>query len=308
VSVDVYSEWLSAFGAHRADALADEGLIDRIYAYVGPENEAARSNRKEWSNFARFGVVLWGWYVCSPDQEADAEAIVRLDSELKPAGWLLNIEKPLERVELRPLVSRVAALGKPMVASLAGLNPNHHLYDHRTLDRFGVEQEWQCYFDSGEGPRPDVAVRELYLPSRVRSGREYRALTWPTGLRKRAVYGWGDLWSSALGRWLYDSYNAGVYDWHGHLTDESGWPPTVVADRALTSFARRGRLLGLARYSKIRVALDVTRGAAERHTLDQWTAIAASARLPGLRKRPVSIYLAEVCPTDVLRAIAEGAE
>ncbi|GIV04004.1 MAG: hypothetical protein KatS3mg015_2834 [Fimbriimonadales bacterium] len=304
MSIAVYSEWLSAFGADRAAGLVREGVIDRIYAYLGPSAAPADANATEWSYFRNklADMPLWGWYVCSPDQEEDAEAITRLDWELSPVGWLLNIEKPLEGAGLQPLLSRVAALGKPMVASLAGANPNHYLYDHRTMDRYGVEQEWQAYFDSDEGPWPEEAVWQLYAPTRLLPGGDYRAATWPYGDKSRVVYGWG-----AVDAASYRSFNRSASLSAPGVRLVGGWPPLGVSYRSLSSPRWMGTLLGLARYSKIRVALDVTRGAAEQHTLDEWAQIAASARLPGLRKRPVSVYLAEVCPDAVLRAIARGA-
>ncbi|GIV04421.1 MAG: hypothetical protein KatS3mg015_3251 [Fimbriimonadales bacterium] len=148
-------------------------------------------------------------------------------------------------------------------------------------------------------------MRELYLTTRVLDWREYRAATWPSGRRSRTAYGWGRL---RLRNEYYDSYNRDIdFRVPGLVQDLSGWPTLVVKDRRLEAAGWEGRLLGLARYSKISVALDVTRGAAEKHAPDEWTAIAASARVPGLRKQPVSVYLAEVCPTNVLRAIARGA-
>ena len=91
------------------------------------------------------------------------------------------------------------------------------------------------------------------------------------------------------------------------MTVPREWGLTPVTRTLEREHLPVGRLLGRARYSQIRVTLDVTRGAAHKHTLNTWRTIAASARLPGLSKRPVSVYLAEVCPDDVLRAIAKGA-
>ena len=61
---------------------------------------------------------------------------------------------------------------------------------------------------------------------------------------------------------------------------------------------------GVIRVGKTRVTLDVTRGANDKHTPAEWTAIAASARMPGLARRPVSVYLAEVASDEMLRAVA----
>lgn len=318
MSVAVYSEWLSAFGADRAAKLIDEGIVSDIYAYVGPDNEAARANRAEWDAFrAKLGrdqellglqvrYPLWGWYACSADQERDVAEITRLHDELEPDGWLLDIEKPLEGAYLTTLVRGVAALGKPVRASCAGANPNHYLYGHRTLDRYGVEVEWQCYLDSGEGPPPDVAVRELYTPSRLHLGHAYRAATWPRDDRSRVSYGWGHL-VLVDAQWGYWAWNRRVWLAGDISQSRTGWPMLVRHSDTLSSMRYQGRLLGLARYSRIRVALDVTRGAAERRSLAEWTALSASARVPVAARRPVSVYLAEVCPDDVLWAIAEGA-
>jgi hypothetical protein len=68
-----------------------------------------------------------------------------------------------------------------------------------------------------------------------------------------------------------------------------------------------GQLLGRARYRCIGVTLDTTRGANDKHLPAEWTAIAASARAPGMARRPISVYMAENSTDEVLRAIAAGA-
>jgi hypothetical protein len=95
-------------------------------------------------------------------------------------------------------------------------------------------------------------------------------------------------------------------------TNPRAWGREVADDRTLYRLPRLprvaiGALMGRAKYANIRVALDVTRGAAAKHTLAEWTVIAGSARSPKSARRPVSVYLAEVCPDDVLAAIGAGA-
>lgn len=307
MSVAVYSEWLSAFGADRAARLCREGVVDRVYAKLWPLDAAGMSNATEWGVFrSRAGSLpLWVWIVCSSDQEADATAIERLVADFRPEGIVINAEKPLEGKNLYPLVSRVAKLGLPMVASLAGANPNHALYDHRTLDRFGVAQEWQAYVDSGEGPAPDVAVRELYTPRRVLPGREYRAMTRAEGSAPK--YGWGLLSE----RGLYYAYNRRATLRAEILVDDDGWPLDRVSSRrwlhneSLVSLD--GKLLGFAPYSRIRVAILADGIAADRgvtRSPEEWAAFAASARAPRSAQRPVSVYLAERASDEMLRAVA----
>ena len=308
MAVRAYVEWLDNIGPDRMAELSAEGTVSDWYVLLGPvlDNEgqprpAVPANHAAWDYTARkvaaAGGNLWGWYVCTPNQAVDVSRIGALDARFGPAGWLLNIEKLLERVALSVLSSGVKALGKPIVASLAGANPNHNLYDHRTLDRAGVVCEWQAYLDSGEGPPPDVAVRELWQPTTVHVGMEYRS-------RIGMTYGWGRITRAGLSLGFYDAYKLrGPSEYEFEIAPkEWGW---TVQDRNFAFV--NGRLLGLAAYSKIRVALDVTRGALEKRDLAGWEALAARARPPGLAKPGVSVYLGEVCPDDVLRAIAKGA-
>lgn len=301
MSVRVYSEYLSAFGADRAKALYDEGVLEAIYVKLHPLDAAALSNKAEWAVFRAKGIPLWGWIVCSADQRADVAAVQDLDSEFQPVGWLANIEKILEGADLSVLCSGLKALGKPLVASLAGANPNHHLYDHRSLDRAGFAQEWQGYADSNEGPDPQTAVRELYKPGLVFPGAEYRS-------RIRTTYGWGQVTSCWFSTGRYEAYKfPGLGEYEFAVRGEDwGW---TVLGRKFDLV--NGLLLGLAPYSKIRVAIisdDIARDKTGTvRTAEEWTAWAASARSPGLARRGVSVYLGERCSDEVLRAIAKGA-
>jgi hypothetical protein len=306
MSVAVFSEHLGNWGPHRARDLYNEGTIDAVYAKVWPLDAAAKANVAAWAEWRTiYPGPLWGWMVCSADQIADAVELVTLNAELLPDGWLLNIEKPLEGAELRTIIRAAEATGKPVRASLAGIDASHVEYDYRALDRAGIEIDWQAYADSGEGPDPATAVRELYECSFVVPGWEYRS-------RIGMTYGWGKVTKVSaanlprLPTAYYDAYKfsgPSEYEFEVALR-EGGWGWTVT-DRKFRFV--NSRLLGRARYSKIRVTLDVTRGANDKHTPAEWTAIAASARMPGLAKRPVSVYLAEVASDEVLRAIAAGA-
>ena len=298
-AVAVFSEWLGNWGPHRARDLFNEGTIDAVYAKVWPLDDAANANiaaRKDWR--AIYPGPLWAWMVCSEDQVEDAANLAQLDVWVAPDGWVLNIEKSLEGADLRTIIKAAQATGKPGRASLAGIDASHVEYDYRALDRAGIEVDWQAYFDSGEGPSPYVAVRELYLSSFVLLGWQYRS-------RIGTTYGWGKVTKAVRGFGYYDSYKlpAGWGEYEFPVASrEWGWTVT-----GRNFYAERSRLLGRARYSKIRVTLDVTRGANDKHTPAEWTTIAASARMPRRAKRSVSVYLAEVASDEVLRAIAAGA-
>ena len=298
-AVAVFSEWLGNWGPHRARDLYNEGTIDAVYAKVWPLDDAANANiaaRKDWR--AIYPGPLWAWMVCSEDQVEDAANLAQLDVWVAPDGWVLNIEKSLEGADLRTIIKAAQATGKPVRASLAGIDASHIEYDYRALDRAGVEVDWQAYMHSGEGPAPYVAVRELYLSSFVIPGWQYRS-------RIGTTYGWGKVTKAYFSSGFYDAYKfpgPSEYEF-GVSPREWGW---TVVDRKFRG-VWNGRLLGRARYSKIRITLDVTRGAGEKHTPAEWTAIAASARVPGRARRPVSVYLAEVASDEVLRAIAAGA-
>ena len=284
--------------------------IEAVYVLVWPDysppvDPIPQQNRAKFQAWrASAGVPVYAWIVCSPNQAADAVAVGQLNSELSPDGWCLNIETPLQGAPLEPLLSAVKATGKPAVASLAGTSAAFSPYDYRTLDKYGVACDWQAYFDSGEGPIPADAVRELYQPSFVLAGfgmsAEYRH-------RLGTVYGWGrvtQIRNEVVG--LFDSYKRpGFRDGDFTVTRrEFGY---TVVDRVLRRDGKDvGLLMGRAVYPKIRVTLDVTRSAQARPP-EAWTPIAASARIPGSAKRPVSVYLAENATDEVLAAIAKGA-
>ena len=298
MSIRVFIEQLGSLGPHRMDALNAEGTVSDWFVLVGPDRPAGDANRAVWDDYAGVGK-LWAWYVCTPDQAGDVARITELEEELLPAGIVLNIEGEwTKRASLKTLISGVKALGLPIIASLAGFSASHAPYDYRTLDRAGVEVDWQAYVDSGEGPTPAEAVAELYRSSFVIPGWEYRS-------RIGTTYGWGKVTrvvSAAKGR--YDAYKFPGPSEYEFWVSPRGWGWTV-RERKFSGV--NGLLLGRARYSKIAVTLDVTRSAQAQRDLAGWEALAASARVPGAAKRPVSVYLAEVCPDDVLRAIAKGA-
>lgn len=300
--VRAFIEQLNSVGPHRALGLRQVGIVTDAYVYVHPRNPAADQNFDQWESFrAISGLPLWAWIVCSADQAADVVALAEIVRELHPDGIVLNIEKALEDADLTKIATGAAAFGLPGVASLAGANPNHHLYDHRSLDRHGIVTEWQAYSSSGEGPIPAVAVRELYTPTRVLEGAEYRAQTW-------GKYGWGKVWSWGQ----YSSYAKKVSYAFGVSRLPSGWPEMNVVDRSLLRHSAQhpagekvGALLGLAAYKNIRVALNTTKH--EPYSLAEWEALAASARVPGAAKRGCSVYLLDNTPDAVLWAVAKGA-
>src|SRR5262245_48779478 len=139
-----FVEVVGNVGATRLKELVDEGTVESYYVMVGPDRDAGIANILVWKSIP---VPKWGWYVCTADQEADVADIAQLDQQLEPVGWCLNIEKVLEGAKLDTLIAGVSALGKPMVASLAGITSSHVEFDYRTLDRFGVAVDWQAYFD-----------------------------------------------------------------------------------------------------------------------------------------------------------------
>lgn len=297
--VRAYVEVLGNIGPDRMASLVERGIVSDYYVLVGPDDYPG--NRERFHECARYvrnaGGRMWGWYWCERDQADDVNRIRVLDAVLGPDGWLLNIEKPLEDVPLGVLVDGVAALKRPMVASLAGSLPAV-AYDWRTLYLRGVDVEWQAYLDSGEGPPPEVCVRELVRPSRLLVGRRYRSVV------DSQLPGWGELEAPTR----YVSYRTKRrYTIETRRT--SLWPPLEVADRTLygRDWEVKGQLLGLAEYRRVRVALDTTRTAQSKRDLEGWAALAASARLPGASKRGISVYLAEVTPDDVFEAIARGA-
>ncbi|MBA2742510.1 MAG: hypothetical protein H0U46_10915 [Actinobacteria bacterium] len=314
MSVSLFVQSLADFGPDRAGDLdariraAGHGGIDAVYVLAWPDYDPAtaqhlapQDNRDRWDDWgSRSGLPLWAWIVCSPDQDADATAIRALDIQLRPAGWKLNIETPLQNVPLTILIEAAVATDLPVSASLAGFSASGVWYDYRGLDNADVEVDWQAYFDSGEGPNPATAVSELYAPSFVIAGWQYRH-------RLGKVYGWGRVnrvESRLVAR--YDSFKRpGEID-GSFAVSEREWGWNVVSRTLRRDGKDVGMLMGRARYNRIRVTLDVTRTAAARLP-DEWIPIAASSRIRGSAKRPVAVYLAETTSDDVIAAIAEGA-
>ena len=311
MSVDVFCQELrGGWDAGKAARHVADGVVNRVFVYLGPENDSSRRNIPELSSFRAqveaAGGEVWGWWVCGKDQAVDAAAISKAHWQHRPAGWLLDIEgEPFKGRSLTALIDPLVVLGVPLVASMAGTSSSHTPYDFRTLDKHNIPIDWQCYMDSGEGPAPADGVRELYQASFVIGGWEYR-------LRSGDRYGWCKIGDPVPGnprRVTVDNYLApgarnlelevSPREWGYTVTDRRLYKPgTTVAV---------GTLMGRAQYRNIRATLDVTRGAAGKHTPAAWSEIAASARVPGAARRPISVYLVENCPDTVLRAIDEGA-
>lgn len=312
----LFSEILANFPASRArkldSSLAEWGGIEAVYALVWPDYELPtenhpKANREAFKTWRQEAVVpVWGWINCKADQAADAATIALLDGDLDPDGWLLDIEGEwVKDANLEVLCNAAVAAGVPVRASLAGSSASHVNYDFRTFDRLGITVDWQTYFDSGEGPYPSVGVAELYQSSFVIPGWTYRH-------RLGTKYGWGKVTRTEAGELgVFNSYlKPGADDAYFQVLprDEWGW---YVDDRILwpadPDKPPSGVLMGRAAYPRIRVTLDCTRGANDKHPLHVWTAIAASARVAGAKKRGVSVYLGEIVSDQVLAAIAAGA-
>jgi hypothetical protein len=321
--IALFSEILANFEASRCKRLDEDlglqGGIEAVYALVWPDYEppvenhplANRGAFSAWRKAA--GVPLWAWFNCKENQAEDAATIAKLDRLLSPDGWLLDIEGEWTKgASLKTICEAAVATGKPVRASLAGMTPSHVPLDFRTCDRLGIPVDWQSYFDSGEGCTPAVAVQELYQSSFVIPGEAAPPgrVTWEYRHRIGQAYGWGKVTGVANELAGFDSYlhptqrNA-VF---GVLPREWGW---TVDDRILwpldPDLPPSGLLMGRAAYANIRVTLETAGDHNDDHTLEEWTQIAASARIPNARKRPISVYLAEVSSDDVLAAIAEGA-
>lgn len=292
-----FVEIINNCGPDRMERLWREGVVSSYYVLVGPDRESGRSNIADW-RYAK--CPKWAWYVCTADQEADVEEITRLDAELDPSGWCLNIEKVLEDTKLETLLAGVSALGRPVVASLAAITSSHVEFDYRCLDRHAVVIDWQAYFDSAEGTTPKIATGELFQSSFIIPGREYRHLL-------SGKYGWGRITRVEENqRAVFDSYRrTGGYDGYVAVTPRE-WGFTVVARTIWRDEKSVGVLMGKAAYPNIRMTLDVTRTAQSRPAAE-WTPIAASARAPGATRRPISVYLVEQTSDEVLQAIAAGA-
>lgn len=309
--IDVFCEHLSNFGADRADMLYREGTIGAIFAYLGPENDAAERNRTEIGTFRRkTACPIYGWLMTSGDQAADVARIARADQESTPAGWILDIESKLQGQNLQTLIqgTKAIAKGRAVVASCAGTSASHVMFDYRTLDLENVPVDWQCYDDSGEGPNAADGVREMFRASFVVPGWEYRH-------RLRNTFGWckvGNPVGGALDpRLIVDSYKQPGAPKLAVKVGPRVWGFMVRGDGFLYEPAMSevaiGQLGGRVAYKNIRVTLDTSRRANDKHSLPEWTARAASARWPGSAKRKITVYLAETSSDAVLRAIAVGA-
>jgi hypothetical protein len=311
-TIAVFVERLAGFDPAEARALdtelAELGGGIEVYALVYPDYAAPVPNRPQenredffvWRSEA--GVPLWAWFNAGVDQAGDVEVMRDLDHDLKPTGWVLDVEGEwVKSAKLGTLAQGCAALGRPRRASLAAASASHVNYDYRALELAGFEIDWQCYLDSGEGPHPQVAVAELYRSNFVLPGWEYRH-------RLGDVYGWGKVGEVTKGRATFDSFKRpGSSDATFAVADrEWGW--TVMDGKLSRNGSEVGLLMGRCEYRRIRVTFDLTRGAAEKRSLHEWTELAASARAPGAKVRPASVYCgSEAVRTDVIAAIARGA-
>lgn len=311
MSVAAFVEQLGSVGPDRMLRLVNERTVSSFYVLVGPDEgrPAASANRVAWFDVDEISpafVPRGAWWICTSDQAADVARITELDAKLNPTAWILDIEKSLEGAKLDVLIGGVAALGKPIVASLGGAySPSHMEFDYRTLDLYRVVCDWQAYFDSGEGCTPAQAVQELYSSTFVLPGWEYRH-------RLGAQYGWGRVNRvEGAQRALYDSYRRpGTVDGYFSVSqriaeDGKAWGYNVISRTLHRDGKDVGLLMGRAAYPKIAVTLDVTRTAQARAP-QEWTPIAASARVNGAARRPVSIYLLDNASDEVVRAIAAG--
>lgn len=306
MSVRCFVEQLGSVGPERMLRLVNEGTVSAYYVLVGPEEgrPAAIANQNSWFDvdaLSAMHVPRFGWWVATADQVADVIDISELDRKLDPDGWLLNVEKALEGANLTTLIAGVHLLGKPIVASLGGFQTASHAnLDWRTFDRYQVTCDYQAYFDSGEGVIPAVAVQELYQSSFVIPGWEYRH-------RLGTNYGWGKVARVEAGqKAVYDSYKRPGSDDGWFSIAPRDWGYSVVSRSLFRNGKDVGMVMGRAPYNKIAVTLDVTRTAQARAP-QEWPPIAASARVPGASRRPISVYLLDNCSDEVLRAIAAGA-
>lgn len=309
--ISLWCQDLRGFGADRAKRLHAQFGVARVFAllwpdYLPPIDPIPQNNRAEFDRWRQeAGVPLWGWFNCREDQVDDAAQLVRLQQEVNPDGWILDIEGAwTQGAKLTKLLDGAKATGKPVYCSLAATTPAHVEYDYRGMDQRGFPIDWQCYFDSGEGQPPDVCVREAYECSFVIPGWDYRH-RWGSG------YGWGKIGQVLGNPPAYAEFNSYKRVGNPDGVVQVGprvWGVEVNPDRSIKrAGVTVGRLMGRAAYSRIRVTLDVTRGADWMHTPDEWTRIAASARAPGLARRPVSVYLAENASDATLAGIAAGA-
>lgn len=311
-TVAIFVERLDGFDPFEAKALNErlvaEGGGLEVYALVWPnyppEIPRPQDNRAQFATWrAASGVPLWAWLNASSDQDSDVSTLQALDAQLTPSGWLLDIEGEWTKgAKLSVLAEGCAALNRPRRASLAGASASHSSIDFRALDLAGFEVDWQAYLDTLEGPPPATAVQELYRSNFVVQGWEYRH-------RLGDVYGWGKVSSIAAekGYATFDSFKRPGTPDAVFSVAERQWGATVI-DGKLTRDGREvGLLMGRCAYPRIRVTLDLTRGAADKRSLSAWTELAASARVPGSKVRPASVYCAsEAVRDDVVLAIARG--
>ena len=280
-----------------------EGLegIECVYALVWPDypphiQNHPRDNRLELRAWVQqSGIPVWAWLNAQPDQLKDARDIEELDSLLDPHGWLLDIEGPWTKgAKLKFLLDGVPKT-KPRRASLAGTTASHVEYDYRELDKQGFQVEWQAYWNSGEGPWPADAVREMYQSSFVIPEWEYRA-------RIKKTYGWGQVTNSGL-TGIYDSYKDPKLPGIFFALEAREWG-FGVKDRKLHNRDgdEVGLLMGKVSYPNIRVALNATRPSSV-----PWPVVAASAKIPNAKKRGVAVYTAETASDQVIMDIARGA-
>lgn len=314
--ISLFAQDINAFEPDRANRLnarlhTEVGRrLDAVYALVWPDYQPPSSpvpqrNRAFWNEWKiRTGnIPLWAWFNASEDQSADAAALLRLTNELDPAGWLLDIEGEWTKgTKLTTLIAGAKATGKPIRASLAAATASHAEYDYRTLDANGIPVDWQAYMDSGEGSWPATAVAELFESSFTIGGWEYRHHWRPSG-----KYGWGKAGNVAGGYQNYDAYPVPGSPNCRFSVQPASWGWSPVTRQLVQQNRVVGQLYGRAKYANIRVTLDVTRGNDAKHSLEEWTVIAGSARVPGSAKRGVSVYTAEATSDDVLVAIAKGA-
>lgn len=309
--ISLFCQDLRNFPAERARRLHLQFGIARVFAlvwhdYLPPIDPIPQLNRAAFATWRQQAdIPLWGWFNARSNQEQDAADLMRLQNELHADGWILDIEGAWTKgAKLTVLLGAAKMLGVPVYCSLAATTPSHVEYDFRTMDQHGFPIDWQCYFDSGEGQPPDVCVQEAYQSSFVIPGWEYRS-------RWGSNYSWGKVGAVAGDPPARAEYNAYRRVGNPDGTFKVGpraWGAEVNPDRSITrAGVKVGTLMGRAAYSRIRVTLDVTRGADQKHTPAEWAKIAASARAPGLARRPVSVYLAENASDETLAGIAAGA-
>lgn len=329
--IDVFSQDLGAYNADRAKRHAQQGLIRKVFAYMGPGPHGPTNREKLRTGYSAAlttnGGEPWGWWVCNEPVtsggprrtlEQDMVMIQAVHDELAAdgvplAGWILDIEAGALGKDLAPVVKPLRENGIRVIASLAGTSADISNYDYRELDLLDVPVDWQAYLDSGEGPSPKDAVAAMYRSSIVIEN-DWSVGQWEYRMLVDGTYRWGRVrsvhWPNGVPVARVDNYAApGAHNLNlavkprsfGWQVDNGGELTDPVDGR------RRGALAGRVRYVNIRVTLDTTRTAQSQRDLAGWSALAATARWPGSAKRPVTVYLAEITPDDVLDAIEAGA-